>query len=543
VASCGRSGRRVVGRWRDGALLGLALVLARPAFVSAAPGAPSERSASPAVGEPLTLPSARNALPPVDAPQVLVTTKSVQVDGVEFELGPWLGAGEHVQFLHDLAFVLRNKRELWLYLNPGATFPGASALFVDAGTRGGLFKSVVYTLAAAGYPNVLLVVQNATGGLGTLPFDGRVPGLAAWKERSNATLSAELRSDGSVLLSQDPVLAHAEAAATLTLDELPAEVLRRWAALGAARATEPDAPDDRALLRFSNDTPYSTIVRLVDALSEAKQTHASDDGSSQWPAFMPTLGASERDLEEFRATRSRGTRPRRAERQRPRRPEVLANFDERVGYYFFGINAGARAVDFRSLDRALRADGFGTLPATLTPLGGTLDGGLWRWRTGVEFAFARTSTRNQFDGSKLNGSLFAVSLTLGYDILRFRRSTLFAATGIGGGDLSLWPRMPGVTWASTGLEPTRRDHVVYSYTLVPFELGFEHLVPVSRSSREGWGVSFGVRGGAGLRLGGNWHPEEGRDKFNGPRFDSSGLEGRLVLGIGGFVVRGQRSGD
>jgi hypothetical protein len=60
----------------------------------------------------------------------------------------------------ELYGALKNKRELWKQLNPGAEFPGTVILQIDRSVSSLVVKSACQTAAYAGYPNVSFLVKK-----------------------------------------------------------------------------------------------------------------------------------------------------------------------------------------------------------------------------------------------------------------------------------------------------------------------------------------------------------------------------------------------
>jgi hypothetical protein len=84
----------------------------------------------------------------------------VSVDGSPVAETDDIVAGGRLTRLDDLFNVLKNKRELWKELNPGAEFPGVVQLEVERNVPALVVKSAFQSAAYAGYPQVSFVVKR-----------------------------------------------------------------------------------------------------------------------------------------------------------------------------------------------------------------------------------------------------------------------------------------------------------------------------------------------------------------------------------------------
>lgn len=98
------------------------------------------------------VPSAENANASVDAPIVSVTTRHVSVDGSPVAETDDIVAGGRLTRLTELYGVLKNKRELWKQLNPGAEFPGVVLLEVEREVPSLVVKSAFQSAATPAIP-------------------------------------------------------------------------------------------------------------------------------------------------------------------------------------------------------------------------------------------------------------------------------------------------------------------------------------------------------------------------------------------------------
>ncbi len=96
----------------------------------------------------------------VDAPIVSVAHGQILVDGVA--AGTTLAIEEtgRREKLDALSLLLRQKRELWLQIQPNKPFPGVVVLAIDEATSALVVKSVFQSAAYAGYPNVSFLVKT-----------------------------------------------------------------------------------------------------------------------------------------------------------------------------------------------------------------------------------------------------------------------------------------------------------------------------------------------------------------------------------------------
>jgi biopolymer transport protein ExbD len=106
------------------------------------------------------VPSAENGGPNVDAPVVAVTRERLLLDGIPVGSVEEIASHGRLTRVDGLFDALKNKRELWKQLNPGADFPGTVILQVDRTVSSLVVKSAFQTAAYAGYPNIAFLVKQ-----------------------------------------------------------------------------------------------------------------------------------------------------------------------------------------------------------------------------------------------------------------------------------------------------------------------------------------------------------------------------------------------
>lgn len=97
------------------------------------------------------LPAAANVGDLVESPDVAITPHGMRVDGSESDLS-------------SVFLQLKHKRELWMELNPGRTFPGVVTFRIDGVVPAGIVKTAVQRAARAGYPNIAFQVRRLQAG-------------------------------------------------------------------------------------------------------------------------------------------------------------------------------------------------------------------------------------------------------------------------------------------------------------------------------------------------------------------------------------------
>jgi hypothetical protein len=114
-------------------------------------------------GREIDLPPAANGADLVDAPMIAVQGDQILVDGSS--AGSVRSAEElgRLEKIEDLFKLLTAKRELWISVQPGRPFPGTCILSIDQDAPAIVVKSLFYTAAAAGYPNVSFMVKKIPG--------------------------------------------------------------------------------------------------------------------------------------------------------------------------------------------------------------------------------------------------------------------------------------------------------------------------------------------------------------------------------------------
>ena len=117
-------------------------------------------SGAPSINRDLTLPRAENVEDLVEAPLVTVTRGQVLVDGSVVGSTHAMVESGRLEKVEELFATLKNKRDLWRQVRPGAPFPGVAILQVDDGVPASVVKNVFYTATTAGYPNVSFMVAT-----------------------------------------------------------------------------------------------------------------------------------------------------------------------------------------------------------------------------------------------------------------------------------------------------------------------------------------------------------------------------------------------
>lgn len=246
-------------------------------------------------------PKAKNVMEMVEAPILTVGVESVSVDDTPLAVAVDAFQDLRIRWLPNVASIFGNKRDLWLAINPSKLFHGVALLQIDARVRASLVKSVIYTLALAGYPNLSLVVKThgPADDWARLPVDGRVPGLASWKDQAPPTwLVVEVTPGNTALTWWRRNRSSLESRMETPFATLSREVVRRWQLLGPNPSEE--ATSHRAMARFRNETQCDTIVRVIDAVSEPQRWFELSDGERlRLPAFLTVVAANPGELDVF----------------------------------------------------------------------------------------------------------------------------------------------------------------------------------------------------------------------------------------------------
>jgi biopolymer transport protein ExbD len=108
----------------------------------------------------LEVPKADHVREMVDAPIVEVTENLILVDGVPAGTTRDASIGGPPRRMDEVFNIMKNKRDLWKQINPGREFFGASILKIDRDVPMAVVKSLMQTVAMAGYPSVSFMVAR-----------------------------------------------------------------------------------------------------------------------------------------------------------------------------------------------------------------------------------------------------------------------------------------------------------------------------------------------------------------------------------------------
>jgi biopolymer transport protein ExbD len=116
------------------------------------------------VDKNVKLPNAINSVDMIEAPMVAVSGTQILVDGIPAGSTRAIMDANRMQKIEELSEILKNKKELWTQIKPGAPFPGNVILQVDKRVPALVVKSVFQTAAFAGYPAVSFMVGKLGDG-------------------------------------------------------------------------------------------------------------------------------------------------------------------------------------------------------------------------------------------------------------------------------------------------------------------------------------------------------------------------------------------
>jgi hypothetical protein len=265
-----------------------AVSLAKPRAVSATP-APR--------GLPTWLPTSDNAEEGIieGVPLIAVEGTDLVVDGLrvgEVLAGPKKGKPARLLPLFE---ALRSRREAWLGMHPGESWPGVVAYRFGRLVPASVVKSVVLTAGYAACPNGSFLVETrgeAKTRVGRLAVDPLM-----MTEPDENILTVEVKSDAFVVSwkatkgqARTKVLPRAPAPepATSDLAALASEVGAMWEASGLHRAPN-DERFDQAVIHVEDEVPYEILVGVVDALYAPRRSIPSGRRSVRVSALNVNL--------------------------------------------------------------------------------------------------------------------------------------------------------------------------------------------------------------------------------------------------------------
>lgn len=106
------------------------------------------------------VPGAVNGKDLVEAPVVTVSRGTILVDGVAAGSARSIAESGQLTRIDELSRLLEQKRALWISVQPRKPFPGAVVLQIDRDAPAVVVKSVFFTAARAGYPEVSFMVKK-----------------------------------------------------------------------------------------------------------------------------------------------------------------------------------------------------------------------------------------------------------------------------------------------------------------------------------------------------------------------------------------------
>lgn len=115
----------------------------------------------------------------LDAPTISLDGERVLVDGVPRGDVHDVVIHHEPAKLPELYAALRERREGWKAAHGEEPFPGVVLVRVDGDVSAAILKSIVQTVAFAGYPQTHLLVHSPDGEVRYFPVDAQVPGPPA----------------------------------------------------------------------------------------------------------------------------------------------------------------------------------------------------------------------------------------------------------------------------------------------------------------------------------------------------------------------------
>ena len=222
----------------------------------------------------------------------------------------------------------------------------------------------------------------------------------------------------------------------------------------------------------------------------------------------------------------------------PPPPMELTPLDERWGQVTLEPLVGIRRLGVAAFDAPLRASGYAPLPRTYVGGGFALEFSLSRWRFGLQLLYGVASAPSLVDSSSVGASVGDMSLTFGYDLLRWQGFTFYALGGLGLSALMMDTRDPHWTYVADRTQVSGDVNTVEQDAfLFGGQLGIEQLVPLGgrASPSERFALAISLRGGYEQQFSNlGWETSNGASKSVGglPLVDLGGAWVGLGIGIG-----------